>query len=96
MTFEDILALPGTRLVLFYGTACAPCDILKPILRQAMKVQRLELVELNVAGEMSAARTLRLRSVPSVVLVADGRPRVISTGPNAPAEILERLRGLRS
>jgi thioredoxin-like negative regulator of GroEL len=95
MTYEEALAAGGRTIVLFYGAACAPCAALKPLLRAECAIQGLPLVELNVAGELAVARALQLRAVPSVVLLVDGVAKLLSTGAVPPADVINRLKGLR-
>lgn len=94
MSFDDIVNVGEPRVVLFYGTACAPCMRLKPVLRQALSELGLrEPVELNVAAELSAARALGLRSVPAVALVKGDGAKVLFTGEKALADLKTSLQG---
>lgn len=80
MTYNEILSAGGSAVVLFYGAACAPCERLKPVLRQVCAGLKLELHELNSAGELPALKALGVRSVPAVFLVQRGEARSLFTG----------------
>lgn len=99
MTFDEVMVLSqhtGPQVVLFYGAACAPCQRLKPVLRQVLAdLGRPPLAELNVASELSAARALGLRSVPAVALVTNDTARVLFTGERS-VEDIRALLGERS
>jgi thioredoxin-like negative regulator of GroEL len=91
MTFEELQKLPGKHVVVFYGIACAPCKTLKPMLRQACeRIGQAAPVEINIAGELAAAQEIGVRTVPTVVGMADGRPRILWTGVQPPA-VIERI-----
>lgn len=68
------------RLVIFYSDTCAPCKILKPQLRDWCRDWGLPLFEANAKDNMDAVRELGLRSLPSVVLLREGRAQVAFTG----------------
>jgi thioredoxin-like negative regulator of GroEL len=92
MTFDEILALKEPTLVLFYGSACAPCTRLKPRMAQLAAEHSLRLALVNVAGELDAARALQMRGVPSVVSVRDGKATLVFTGDLKDEEILSKLK----
>lgn len=92
MTFDEVLALREPTLVLFYGSACAPCTRLKPRLAQLAAEHDLRLTLINVAGELDAARSLQMRGVPSVVSVRDGQATLLFTGDLKDEEIMAKLK----
>jgi thioredoxin-like negative regulator of GroEL len=74
MTFDELRQADYKfpTVALFYGASCAPCERLKPQLREVCKSMGARLEEFNTANEMEAVRTLGLRSVPAVVVVHRG------------------------
>lgn len=78
MTFDQLCAANYRfpTVALFYGSACAPCEHLKPKLREVCKKMSARLEEFNSAFEMDAIRKLGFRTVPAVVVVMpDGTVR---------------------
>jgi Thioredoxin domain-containing protein len=95
MTFDELCKLPGTQVVLFYGIGCAPCTALKPVLRAALEaVGKGDPVLLNVASELPAARTLGIRTVPTVVAIEGGRPRVLFSGAKTAEQLVAIVKEL--
>ncbi|MCL4239117.1 MAG: thioredoxin family protein [Anaerolineae bacterium] len=85
---------PGVPAILYFTTpACAPCRT-----RQRPAIQRLlaelgdrvQVIEVNAAEQLDAARRWGVLSVPTTfVLDGEGRPRAMNTGVAG----LETLRG---
>jgi thioredoxin-like negative regulator of GroEL len=98
MTFDEVKKLDGWTVVLFYGTACAPCERIKPMLREVCGQAQLRLVEVNAAGELDAVRKLGIRAVPTVVVVKEGKSTIALAGgaPTSPEALVAflRIRGL--
>lgn len=82
MTFDQLLQadLPRPVVALFYGAACAPCERLKPVLREVCRGIGVQLEEFNSAGEMEAVRKLGIRSVPAVFVVYRGEAKLAFLG----------------
>lgn len=73
--FAALLGEPGVTLVDFTATWCGPCKQLKPILTDlaARYRGRARIVTLDVAESPVATQALRVVSMPTMVLVRDGR-----------------------
>lgn len=91
MTFDEIKALPGTQLVMFYSTSCAPCASMKPIMKDMTATAGVELHMVNVASELPTARELGIRAVPTVVALRDGVAETLFAGARPEAEIRKVL-----
>ena len=80
-------ALETTSLVLvdLWAPWCGPCRMVAPVLEKlaARYAGRLKVVKVNVDENPMAARTYDASSIPTLVLVKDGRPvgRVIGAQP---------------
>lgn len=92
MNFDELKAMPGLHIALFYGAACAPCERLKPEIRAVCRDAGLHLEEFNAAGEMEVLRELNIRSVPAVLVVKDGEARLAFTGALDTGAIASKLR----
>lgn len=93
MTFDELLNadLKSPVVALFYGAGCAPCERLKPVLREVCSAMGARLEEFNSAGEMAAVRALGMRSVPAVYIVFDGKPTFAFMGYLHAGAIKQRL-----
>lgn len=80
MTYAQLIADGKPHVVLFYGSACAPCARLKPRLDTMAKEVGFDLHQINVASEMETVRSLGIRGVPTVVAIKDGQSEVLFTG----------------
>jgi thioredoxin-like negative regulator of GroEL len=82
MTFDQLLQADYKfpTVAIFYGHACAPCERLKPVLREVCRDAGVRLEEFNSANEMDAIRSLGLRTVPGVYVVHKGVAKLAFTG----------------
>lgn len=93
MTYDQLKAelRPNPTVVLFYGSACAPCDRLKPKLRAVCEREGVALETYNSVMELPAIRELGLRSVPAVVVVSNGAATLAFTGDLPEEQIRAKL-----
>lgn len=82
MNFNDLLTAgyKNPTVALFYGTYCAPCERLKPKLREVCQELGVRLESFNSSAEMPALRALGIRSVPAIVVVHKGVAKLAFTG----------------
>lgn len=106
MTFDELLgrgAFEGLRdsyqakptVALFYGANCAPCNSLKPKLREVCKKKGLRLEEFNSAAELTAVRALGIRTVPAVIFVQGVKYLVVFVGDKSEGDIETALEKAR-
>ena len=86
---------PKLRLLDFTAAWCAPCRAMTPILTGLARdyAGRLELQEIDVDHEQVLAQQYNVRSMPTLVLVRDGREvgRVVGLRPrNFVAGMIDR------
>lgn len=73
--FEALVALPGVTAIDFTAAWCAPCKTMEPILAAlATEYQgRARVVAVDVNHEPILAERYSVRSMPTLVLLRDGR-----------------------
>jgi thioredoxin 1 len=78
---------PGITLVDFTAKWCGPCKVMEPVLAALAKeyADRVRVVAVDVDDEQLLAQQFNVRSMPTFVLVRDGREvgRVVGSRPRA-------------
>lgn len=75
-TFEqDVLKSELPVLVDFWSPTCMPCQVMSGLLREVGPeyAGRVNIYKLNVAQNMETAMQFRIRSIPTLVTIKNGR-----------------------
>lgn len=72
---QEVVANRSPILIDFWAPWCGPCRMMKPILAQAAEALAgdVRVATINVDDEPAIADAFGIRSIPTLVLVADGK-----------------------
>lgn len=71
---EEVLKAENKVLVDFYADWCGPCKMLAPIVEEvASEHDDLKVVRINVDNEERIAMDYQIMSIPTLVLIKDGK-----------------------
>ena len=90
--FEQIKSSNKTVLLDFYADWCGPCRMVSPIVDEIAKENPQYLVgKINVDEEPELAAAFAVASIPTLVVIKDGKIVNQSTGARPKAQILAML-----
>ena len=90
--FEQIKSSNKTVLLDFYADWCGPCRMVSPIVDEIAKENPQYLVgKINVDEEPELAAAFAVASIPTLVVMKDGKIVNQSTGARPKAQILAML-----
>ena len=86
--FDDIKN-EGTVLLDFYADWCGPCKMLSPIISEiADERSDIKVGKINVDTETSLAREFNIYSIPTIVVLKDGKEVKRATGARPKGSVL--------
>jgi thioredoxin 1 len=90
---REVLENPQPVLVDFYGTYCAPCRAMLPILEEVAteRAGAVKCVKLNAHEDAPFAARYRVNAVPSFILFRSGEPIGQRTGAASKRDLLAWL-----
>ena len=89
---EMVLNNPKPVLLDFWATWCGPCRMVAPIVEEIAE-ERSDMVlgKINVDEEMELAKKFRVMSIPTIIVLKDGKKAASSIGYKPKEEILALL-----
>ncbi len=90
---EKVLKSGKPELVDFFGSWCAPCLKMKPVLEEiAAELEgKAAVVQVEVADAPETAGTCGVMGVPTLMIFVGGEPKETLAGSPSKAEILKAL-----
>ena len=90
---SEVLNSDRPVLLDFWAPWCGPCRMVVPIVEEiAEERPDIKVGKVNVDEEMALARQFRVMSIPTLVVIKDGKVVKKSTGALPKEEILELLK----
>lgn len=90
---QEVLACSKTILIDFWAAWCGPCKMLSPIIDQIADEadDSVKICKVNVDEQSELAVQFQVRSIPTLVVIKDGKVDNISVGVKSKEEILAML-----
>ena len=91
--FDDLITSNIPVLVDFYAEWCGPCKMMKPILEdvKAMKGEKVRVVKVDVDKHQELAAYYQIQSVPTLMIIKDGKQMWRQSGVLQAQELSELL-----
>ena len=90
---QEVLETPQTVLIDFWASWCGPCKMLSPVIDEiANEVgPNVKICKINVDEERDLAMEFKVRSIPTLMVIRDGKVVETSVGVKNKTEILQML-----
>ncbi len=81
-SFKEIVTSEKLVLVDFFGTWCGPCQTLMPILKDVKGElgDAIKIVKIDIDKNQELATNYQVRSVPTMILFNEGKPKWRQSG----------------
>ena len=89
---DEVVNSKGTVLIDFWATWCGPCRMVVPLVEEIAKERSdIKVVKINVDEEQELAMQFGVMSIPTLVVMKNGKIVNQATGARPKAQILAML-----
>ena len=89
---SEVMQSEQVVLLDFYATWCGPCRIVSPIIDEiAEENENVRVCKVDVDEQTELASRFQVYSIPTLVVMKDGKVLTQSTGAKSKAQILEMI-----
>ena len=90
---EKVLNSRNIVLLDFYADWCGPCMMLAPIIEEiANEAEEIVIGKINVDNDPELANAYGVQSIPTLIVIKDGKLTAESIGVKTKSQILEMLK----
>ncbi|MBO4468504.1 MAG: thioredoxin [Clostridia bacterium] len=93
-TFQsEVIESDKPVLIDFFATWCGPCMMLSPIIKEIADEydEKIKVCKVNVDDESELASTFGIASIPTLIVVENGKVKNMSVGYRSKEEILKMI-----
>lgn len=89
---DEVLNAPGTALVDFYADWCGPCKMVAPVVDEIAEERTdISVGKVNVDESAELAKQYRVMSIPTLIVLKDGKEAARMIGYTPKEDILAAL-----
>jgi len=71
--YNEIMQTPGTLILDFYANWCGPCKLIAPHLEDLSREKGITIGKIDCDEEMKLAQQYSIVSIPTLIIVKDGK-----------------------
>lgn len=89
---SEVLNSKQVVVVDFWASWCGPCRMLAPVLEElAQERDEIKICKINVDEEIDLARSFNIMTIPTIMIIKDGKVTNVSSGLKSKAEIMQMI-----